>query len=45
VGLIANFVRAEKIVTLNVAGPRESEWLGGYDYAFQALEIFILRLK
>ena len=43
--LIADFVRAEKIVTLNVAGPRESEWPGGYDYAFQALEIFVLRSK
>ena len=38
--LIADFVRNHKIEILNVAGPRESEWPEGYDYAFRALEIF-----
>ena len=39
--LIANFVRENKIETLNVAGPRQSEWPDGYDYAYRALEIFL----
>ena len=43
--LVAEFVREEKISTLNVAGPRQSEWPHGYDYAFRALDIFLSRLK
>lgn len=43
--LIADFVRNHKIDTLNVAGPRESEWPEGYDYAFRALETFLANLK
>jgi hypothetical protein len=39
--LIAEFVREQKIRTLNVAGPRASEWRDGYDYAFRALDIFL----
>jgi Circularly permutated YpsA SLOG family len=39
--LIADFVRNNSIEILNVAGPRESEWAGGYDYASQALEAFL----
>lgn len=39
--LITRFVREEDIATLNVAGPRESEWADGYDYAFWALDIFL----
>jgi hypothetical protein len=39
--LIADFVRANKIDILNVAGPRASEWPGGYDYAFRALDNFL----
>ena len=39
--LIANFVRKKKIDFLNVAGPRQSEWPDGYDYAFRALEAFL----
>ena len=38
--LIADFVRKNKIDILNVAGPRQSEWPEGYDYAFRALECF-----
>ena len=39
--LITEFVRELEINTLNVAGPRQSEWTGGYDYAFRALDIFL----
>ena len=38
---ILHFVRENKIGTLNVAGPRQSEWPEGYDYAFGALDGFI----
>ena len=39
--LIVDFVRERKIDIRNVAGPRQSEWPEGYDYAFRALEIFL----
>ena len=35
--LIGDFVRKNKIDILNVAGPRQSEWPEGYDYASRAL--------
>jgi hypothetical protein len=38
--LIREFVRKHKIDTLNVAGPRQSEWADGYDYAAFTLEAF-----
>jgi hypothetical protein len=38
---IADLVRKHKLDILNVAGPRQSEWPEGYDYAFRALEIFV----
>jgi hypothetical protein len=41
VELIADFVRKQKIEILNVAGPRQSEWPEGYDYAFRALDGFL----
>jgi hypothetical protein len=41
--LIADFVRENKIGILNGAGPRASEWPEGYDYAFRALDIFLMR--
>jgi len=37
---IGDFVRANKIGTLNVAGPRQSEWPDGYQYALRALSAF-----
>jgi len=40
--LIAEFVRENRIGILNVAGPRESEWPEGYDYASRALDAFLL---
>ena len=39
--LIAGFVCKHKIHLLNVAGPRQSEWREGYDYAFRVLGIFL----
>ncbi len=39
--LIAGFVRNHKIDVLNVAGPRQSEWPEGYDYAYGALDAFL----
>lgn len=44
-GLLDEFVCEEKIATLNVAGPRQSEWPQGYDYAFRAVDIFLSTLK
>jgi hypothetical protein len=42
--LIGDFVRENKIAILNVAGPRQSEWPEGYDYASRALEVFLTRI-
>jgi len=39
--LIAEFVREQEIGTLNVAGPRQSEWADGYDYTLRAMDIFL----
>jgi len=39
--LIADFVRTNRIDILNVAGPRQSEWPDGYDYAFSVLNAFL----
>jgi predicted Rossmann fold nucleotide-binding protein DprA/Smf involved in DNA uptake len=39
--LIGDFVDKNKINILNVAGPRQSEWLEGYAYASRALDIFL----
>jgi hypothetical protein len=39
--LVSDFVRQHKIAILNVAGPRQSEWPGGYDYAFGSLDRFL----
>jgi hypothetical protein len=37
---ITNFVRENKIDVLNMAGPRQSEWPEGYEYATGTLEAF-----
>jgi hypothetical protein len=42
--LIADFVLENKIDALNVAGPRQSEWPEGYDYAYRALDNFLATL-
>jgi hypothetical protein len=39
--LSSNFIRKHEIKILNVAGPRQSEWPGGYDFTSRALEIFL----
>jgi hypothetical protein len=39
--LISNFIREHKIEILNVAGPRQSEWPEGYDYACRTLDRFL----
>jgi hypothetical protein len=36
--LVADFIRENRIEILNVAGPRQSEWLEGYDYTVRALD-------
>jgi hypothetical protein len=38
---MVDFVSEHKIDILNLAGPRQSEWPEGYEYAFRALEIFL----
>jgi hypothetical protein len=37
----ADFVRENNIGILNVAGPRQTEWPEGYDYAFCVLDLFL----
>jgi hypothetical protein len=39
--LISDFVCENKIGILNVAGPRQSEWPEGYNYASRALDAFL----
>ena len=39
--LIGDFVRSNNIRILNVAGPRQTEWAEGYDYAVRVLDIFL----
>jgi hypothetical protein len=42
--LILDFIRKHEIEILNVAGPRQSEWPHGYDYAFRVLDIFLMSI-
>ena len=43
--LMVAFVVDHEIDTLNIAGPRESEWKGAYAYAFRAIDVALSRLK
>ena len=43
--LMVRFIVDHDIDTLNVAGPRASEWAGGYDYTFRAMDVLVSRLK
>ena len=43
--LMVSFVRDHDIEILNVAGPRDTEWAGGYAYAFRAVDVLVSRLK
>lgn len=38
---LATLLRSHRVDVLNVAGPRASEWPGGYDYAAGVLERFL----
>ena len=40
---ITSFVNEHSIRVLNVAGPRQSEWPAGYDYAISVLQGFLHR--
>lgn len=39
--VMREFVRNYKIATLNIAGPRHSEWSDGYAFALRAMDIFL----
>jgi hypothetical protein len=39
--LIADFLRKNRIDILNIAGPRQSEWPEGYDYASGVMSAFL----
>ena len=43
--LMVAFVVDHDIETLNIAGPRESEWKGAYNYALRAMDVLLSRLK
>ena len=43
--LMVSFVRDHEIDILNVAGPRETEWAGGYAYAFRAVDVLLSSVK
>jgi hypothetical protein len=35
--LVRNFIDTHHLCSINVAGPRKSQWPGGYDYAYRVL--------
>jgi putative molybdenum carrier protein len=39
--MMGEFVRNQKITTLNIAGSRQSEWTGGYAFALRVMDIFL----
>jgi hypothetical protein len=41
VEVMDEFVRNHRIVTLNIAGPRHSEWREGYAFASRVMDIFL----
>ena len=43
--LMVAFVVNHDIETLNIAGPRESEWKGAYNYALRAVDVFASRIR
>jgi hypothetical protein len=43
--LMVAFIVDHDVRTLNIAGPRESEWVGAYNYAFRAVDVFVTRVK
>jgi hypothetical protein len=45
VKLLRSFIRENDIRVLNVGGPRQSEWPGGYDYCYPVLELFLMESR
>ena len=45
VPLMAAFIRDNDVDILNIAGPRASEWTGGYNYALRAIDVLLSRMK
>lgn len=43
--LMVTFAVDHDIEILNIAGPRASEWVGAYNYAFRAVDVFVSRVK
>lgn len=43
--LMVAFVVDHDVGTLNIAGPRATEWTGAYAYAFRAVDVFVSRVK
>jgi Circularly permutated YpsA SLOG family len=43
--LMVAFVVDHDVETLNIAGPRASEWAGAYNYALRAVDVFVSRVK
>jgi hypothetical protein len=43
--LMVAFAFDHDIEILNIAGPRTSEWAGGYDYALRAVDVLLSRMK
>ena len=39
--MMGEFVRNQKITTLNIAGPRHSEWKEGYAFTSRVMDIFL----
>ena len=45
VPLMGAFIRDNDVDILNIAGPRATEWAGGYDYALRAIDVLLSRMK
>jgi hypothetical protein len=43
--LMVAFVIDHSIEILNIAGPRESEWKGAYNYTLRAVDVFVSRIR
>jgi hypothetical protein len=43
--LMAAFIRDNDINILNIAGPRATEWAGGYDYVLRAMDVLLSRMR
>lgn len=45
VELILEFISRNSVGIINVAGPRKSQWLEGYDYAYQVMHAVLTKLR